>query len=189
MGNLTALWKLISKIGGKRSNLKQGLQDPQGVPCSTTEMEAAEVQRYMAATFGAVRVPEGYERNIGEDFGSEEEIDLEEPTEKEITMENVKAMMRSIKVRKAVPVWSLPTAAWLLAENQTEEHRVQLWKTIGRHRRLPTNWDYMQTVWLPKPGKDTSQLRNKRSINLSEPALKGYLNFIQTHVRSARLGA
>ena len=66
---------------------------------------------------------------------------------------------------------------------------MQLWKTIRKKRRLPTKWDSMQTIWLPKPGKDTSQLRNKRSINLSDPALKGYLNFIQTHVRSAKLGA
>ena len=41
----------------------------------------------------------------------------------------------------------------------------------------------MQTVWLEKHGKDSTQMSNRRAINLTDPALKGYLNLLQTELR------
>ena len=46
----------------------------------------------------------------------------------------------------------------------------------------------MQTGWLDKVGKDASNIGNRRAINLTDPALKGYLNFLQAEIRQYKEG-
>ena len=46
----------------------------------------------------------------------------------------------------------------------------------------------MQTVWLGKANKDTTKLSNRRAINLTDPAMKGYLNYLQTEIRETKAG-
>ena len=40
-------------------------------------------------------------------------------------------------------------------------------------------WRDIQTVWIEKPDKDSSQIENRRPINLEEPGFKAYLNTLQ----------
>lgn len=91
--------------------------------------------------------------------------------------------MRQINIRKAVPEWSAPTAAWLMCGDSLNEQLAKIWSEIGQTKRLPVQWETMQTIWLNKPGKDHSLMENKRAINLTDPPLKGYLNFLQNEVR------
>ena len=46
----------------------------------------------------------------------------------------------------------------------------------------------MQTVWLGKANQDTTKLSIRRAINLTDPAMKGYLNYLQTEIRETNAG-
>jgi len=104
-----------------------------------------------------------------------------------VTATTVNAMMRKINIKKAIPEWSIPTSIWLLAATYVNTTLATVWNEIATCRKLPEQWEEMQTVWLDKIGKDSTKLANKRAINLSDPALKGYLNYLQAETREYML--
>ena len=58
-----------------------------------------------------------------------------------ITPTTVKAMMRKLKIQKAIPEWSVPTAAWLIAENEIATTMAEIWNEIGTENKIPDMWD------------------------------------------------
>ena len=72
--------------------------------------------------------------------------------------------------------------------NKTKEILIEIWNDIGKMRTLPIEREEIQTIWLDKTNKNTTELSNRRAINLTDPAMKGYLNYLQMEIREAKAG-
>ena len=144
-------------------------------------MECDEIKRFMTTELGATT-------NLNKITVQVDDSSSECSTEPEITTTTHKSMMRKLKITKAVPLWSIPTAAWLIAAESTTTIVASVWNDLAHQDALPNQWEEMQTVRLKKPGKDASKMENRRAINLTDPAFKGYLNFIQSEIRQYKEG-
>ena len=69
--------------------------------------------------------------------------DVAEPQQlaDKISPTTVKAMMRKQQIQKAIPEWSIPTAAWLIAENEIATVMAEIWNEIGTENKIPDMWE------------------------------------------------
>ena len=180
-GDITSIWKMIRSISGRRRRQDMPMTNAAAKLCVTEQMEEDELIRFLTTRFGATD-------NLGE---NEPHDQTSLPKDKDAVRINTSTtipMMRKLNIHKAIPHWSIPTAIWLLAKSETKTILTDIWNDIGETRTLPTQWDEMQTIWLGKTNKDTTKLDNRRAINLTDPAMKGYLNDLQTEIRETKAG-
>ena len=95
------------------------------------------------------------------------------------TPADVKLRLSKLPMDKAIPVWSLTSAEWKAATDYVATPLADIWNNIAEEGKLPDKWVDLQTVWIPKPGKDSGYIANKRPINLADPMCKAYLSHLQ----------
>ncbi len=71
----------------------------------------------------------------------------------------------TINSNKAVAAWSAPTASWQLAGDLLSKELYNIIRSILNSHEFPTQWQFLQTVWINKPGKSPSEIQNRRPIN------------------------
>ena len=116
-------------------------------------MEADEVTRFLTTELGATV-------NLQRITEISSETESNYSSEAEITATAVKSIMRKVKPTTAIPRWSIPTASWILAEDNTSEPLARIWNDIARNDNMPSQWEEMQTIWLDKAGKDATNIGN-----------------------------
>ena len=72
-----------------------------------------------------------------------------------------------------------PAEALHIAGDIIAESEVQLWKAVAYQRRMPDRWVISDVVMIPKPGKDPSDLNNRRGINKVDSGLKAFSSYVQ----------
>jgi hypothetical protein len=92
-----------------------------------------------------------------------------------------------VKVNKAVPSWSAPTAAYHITSNLIAKYMTKDIHNIILTQEYPQIWRDIQTIWIEKTDKDPSIIHNRRPINLEEPGFKAYLNTLQEELAESLL--
>ena len=63
-----------------------------------------------------------------------------------------------------------------------------IWNDVGTLSKLRTAWSQMQSRWPDKNGKGITKLDNRCAMNLTDPAVKEYLNYFQSEIKEAQAG-
>ena len=96
-----------------------------------------------------------------------------------VTSPYVNAAFRRCKTGKAMRKGTRPAEALHIAGDIIAESEVQLWKAVAYQRRMPDRWVISDVVMIPKPGKDPSDLNNRRGINKVDSGLKAFSSYVQ----------
>jgi hypothetical protein len=167
--NLTgAVWKSINKLSRYKPKNNTALQTKTGTWCTTAQEELETIKEHLQTDYNTTDNP---------NKGVETDNSWFNP--KEINWVHYRGAIMQVKVNKAVPSWSAPTAAYHITSSIIAKYMTKDIHNIILTQEYPKIWRDIQTVWIEKPDKDPSIIHNRRPINLEEPGFKAYLNTLQ----------
>jgi Reverse transcriptase (RNA-dependent DNA polymerase) len=174
--DMKTAWSILHRYTKTSSPLPTTLHTPQGTPCHTPQEQCAEINRYLETTLHTLPTPSRPQRP------------LNPRSPLRYTPTDVTLRLSQLPMDKAVPIWSLPSAAYSGASDILGDSLCPLWNHIAHYGEDPEQWSHLQVVWLGKPGKDSSRMENRRPICLSDPAAKAYLSQLNTNTTQHLLG-
>ena len=154
------VWNILRSVTNFRAPNLAPLKTPSGHTCRTTQEQGDEILRHLHTALKMIPpTPQP-----GPDT-SLEILNKYNPSD-------VALRLNQLPLDKAVPVWSLPGAAYRSVSNALSTPLCHVWNMTATTGLLPYSWDALQLVLIPRPGKNPSLVDNLRPICLSDPLSK-----------------
>ena len=162
---------IIRRLAPKPQTRPQTLRNAKGEYAHSSQQEAVLYDELVKQTWKGKRIDEHEHTLTTAQRAPSLTLDVLPPY--------VIAAFRRCKTGKAMRRGTRPAEALHIAADIIADSEVQLWKAVAFQRRMPEAWVTSDVVMIPKPGKDSSELGNRRGINKIDSGLKAFSSYIQ----------